>query len=330
MSFGKAEQLLSLAVMAASRHAGITLGDVMERYGCSRRTAQRMLHILEYVFPDTLARFDDDGRKRWLLHTAALRDLLTLTADELATMDLAAATLSRLGQFAEADKLLALKEKLLALVPRSRMAGLETDYEALLEAQGLAARPGPRPKVDPAIADAVSQAIKACRLLEIDYRPRGKRAHRRSIAPYGVLVGQRRYIVARAAEDLDGPMRLFRHEAILRALVTEQAFVRDAGFSLRAFANRAFGVFQNECEYGEVVWRFLPEAAAHAREFEFHPEQVLEPQKDKSLIVRFQASGHLEMCWYLYAWGDKVEVLAPEPLKRMVDGYRRGDFAALP
>ncbi len=33
-----------------------------------------------------------------------------------------------------------------------------------------------------------------------------------------------------------------------------------------------------------------------------------------------------EMAWHLYQWGDIVEVIAPEELRRMVEGYRRGDF----
>ena len=64
--------------------------------------------------------------------------------------------------------------------------------------------------------------------------------------------------------------------------------------------------------------------------FVFHPAQVLEDQPDGSLIVRFKAAGHLEMCWHLYTWGDKVEVLAPKSLRKMVHPYRRSDFPALP
>lgn len=53
-------------------------------------------------------------------------------------------------------------------------------------------------------------------------------------------------------------------------------------------------------------------------------------EADGSLIVRFQASGHLEMAWHLYLWGDAVEVLAPDRLREMVAGYQRRDFPALP
>lgn len=79
-----------------------------------------------------------------------------------------------------------------------------------------------------------------------------------------------------------------------------------------------------------MVWRFAPEAAERASGFCFHPHQILEPQEDGSLLVRFKAAGWLEMTWHLYQWGDKVEVLAPKELRDMVHGYRRTDFSAMP
>jgi len=331
VSFWKAEQLLSLATLVAARHTGITLDDVIERFSVSKRTAQRMLRALEAQFPDTHVTVDDEGRKRWHLPSGALRDLMSLYPEELAALDLAIETLKRSSLSVEADDLLNLREKILALVPRSKVARLETDHEALLEAQGLAARPGPRQRIDRKIAAAIAEAIKACRLLEIEYKSRDEPAPRkRRIAPYGLLTGLRRYLVAQPEDDPSGPVRLYVVENIHSAKVMKKSFARDAGFNLQDFANRAFGVFQNEDEYGEVIWRFSPTAAAHARGFEFHPGQLVEDQPDGSLIVRFSAAGHLEMCWHLYLWGDHVEVLAPEQLRSMVHGHRRSDFPSLP
>ena len=78
------------------------------------------------------------------------------------------------------------------------------------------------------------------------------------------------------------------------------------------------------------MWRFTPEAAERAAEFRFHPTQVVEPQDDGSLIVRFKAAGWLEMAWHLYQWGDKVDVLAPAGLRELIAGHQRSDFDALP
>lgn len=330
-SFAKAKQLLRLATMAAGRHLGVAIPDVIEEFGVVERTAQRMLRALEEQFPETTTSFDHENRKRWRLPPAALRDLMTLTAEELTALDLAHEALKREGRGPEAEDLARLKDKVLTLAPRARVVRLETDHEALLEAQGLAARPGPRPQVDAKVVAVVSEAIKACRVLEVAYRSWGDAEPRlRQIEPYGVLTGRRRYIVALPMGEAIGAMRLYRFDQVSEAALQAGSFTRHPAFDLRAFAARSFGVYQNEQEYGEVVWRFAPSAAAQARQFEFHPEQSFEDEPDGALIVRFHAAGHLEMCWHLYAWGDKVEVLAPERLKRMVDDHRRSDFEGMP
>jgi predicted DNA-binding transcriptional regulator YafY len=97
---------------------------------------------------------------------------MTLSADELAALDLAAETIARAGLTVEAESLLGLREKILALVPRAQAARIETDLEALLEAQGLAARPGPRQRIERKIVVAISESIKACRVLKVEYRAR--------------------------------------------------------------------------------------------------------------------------------------------------------------
>ena len=145
-----------------------------------------------------------------------------------------------------------------------------------------------------------------------------------------MLAGARRYIVGRPVNDPNGAIRTYRLDGVDAARVTDQPFVRPDNFDLQAFANQAFGVYQNDAEYGAVSWRFRPEAAEHARLYQFHPDQTMEDEDDGSLVVRFSASGQLEMCWHLYAWGDKVEVIEPEFLRRMVNDYRRGDFPAMP
>jgi predicted DNA-binding transcriptional regulator YafY len=183
----------------------------------------------------------------------------------------------------------------------------------------------------PDIASTISMALKASERLKIVYLSRGAaRASSRIVEPYGVLIGTRRYLVAKAKSDPDGPMRHYVAENIQSAQLTGEFFERDRSFKIDLHAQRAFGVFQNETEIDDVVWKFNPEAADHARRFVFHPAQVLEDQADGSLIVRFRAAGHLEMCWHLYSWGDKVEVIAPAALRKMVHRYRRSDFAALP
>lgn len=125
-------------------------------------------------------------------------------------------------------------------------------------------------------------------------------------------------------------MRNFRIDLIHSAETLNESFALTDGFAIADYAAQAFGVWQDPAQFGEVVWRFAPEAAARAADFRFHPRQVLEPQEDGSLIVRFHAAGWLEMAWHLYQWGAWVEVLAPDGLREMVQHHRRADFVAMP
>jgi predicted DNA-binding transcriptional regulator YafY len=94
--------------------------------------------------------------------------------------------------------------------------------------------------------------------------------------------------------------------------VLDRTFTRKSDFSLRDYAQRSFGVFQENPV--DVVLKFSPKAAIDAREFLFHPTQVMEPLSDESLIVRFRAGGLLEMSWHLFTWQGQVEILKPERL----------------
>ena len=125
-------------------------------------------------------------------------------------------------------------------------------------------------------------------------------------------------------------MRRFRLDRIREAQITGQGFARDPGFNLGTFSALAFGSYHSEAEYGPVEWRFTPAAAPVARQFLFHPDQVMEEADDGSLTVRFEASGHMEMAWNLYQWGEQVEVIAREALRALVAAHRRADFPALP
>lgn len=330
MSFSKAQELLRLA-MLATRRRGVSLSEIEEEFACSERTAQRMTDALQTAFPQTERVVGDDRRARWVIAARAIAPLLTPSADELVALAEAIKQLEGAGLGQEAAHARSLDRKVRALIPPDRGTRLDVDAEALLEALGQAARPGPRPVADQGVVEAIYEALKGPNLLRIMYRRRDEDEPReRVVAPYGLLLGVRRYLVARdTAKRPEDGLRHYRVEEIQRAEILDDSFEIEQGFSLRRHAEKGFGSYESAGEFGEVVWRFAPEAAAHARRFVFHPTQVTEDLDDGSMLVRFEASGHLEMTWHLYSWGDSVEVLGPLALKAMVDGYRRR-FPALP
>lgn len=325
MSFEKAKDLLALADHAAAQYRGVSLQDIAERFAVSHRTAQRMTAALEQAFPHAVEVSEDpERRKRWKLREQPIARLRLGGDAELEALEYAIARLADLGDDRHARTLASLRDRLLAALPTTEARRMEAEAEAMLEAFGIAARPGPAVRVDPTVAEALAAALRGPYRLVMTYN-----GTRRLVEPYGVLLGARRYLVARQAAKGPG-LRHFRMDRIVDPVVTDDYFFRDEDFDLNAHAARAFGSYQNETEYGEVIWHFTPEAAARAAEWRFHPDQHTRPLPDGGLEVRFKASGHLEMAWHLYQWGDSVTVVSPEALAQLVQPGQRPDFDALP
>lgn len=331
MSYRNAIDLLTIAARAASAR-GVSLQEIEEVLERDYRTAQRVIAALKECFPE-LDHFRDEetGRTRWKLPRSAIAPLLAPTADELAALSLAEEVLANGAGTDQVQALRSLHAKILALIPNERSRRIEADEEVLLLALGHAARPGPRPVSREPVDVAISTALKGTSRLRIRYRGwKDVAARDRVVAPHGLLLGARRYLVAVDLEKVGGGIQHFRVDAIEEAVVLPQTFVPKAGFDLDAHAERCFGSYQQEDGIHDVAWRFAPRAVPRAEGFLFHPAQTVEREADGSLVVRFRAAGLLEMCWHLYMWGDAVEVLSPPELAWMVEGHRRSDFPSMP
>jgi predicted DNA-binding transcriptional regulator YafY len=314
--YGPAERLLSLALILSERRGhGLTLDEMAEAIGVGRRTAERLRDALDRLIGGLLDETDREGRKRWRIASPRLDGLATPRAEELAELRAAVRRLRRRGSAAEADLLDSLGLKLEAILPAAARRRLELDVDALLEASGALARPGPAAVVDPQIKARLRDAILACRQVRLAYRRRGTgEASQPQLHPYGFLAGPRDYLVAFNAHPQGSDFRLYALSNIESVVLLDRSFVRDPAFSLDAFASRSFGVFWDGAPFA-VEWRFKPDAAADARRFRFHASQTVTDLEDGSVLVRFSASGLKEMAWHLFTWGDSVEIVAPPELR---------------
>ena len=135
-------------------------------------------------------------------------------------------------------------------------------------------RPAPRARVDLMIVTALRQAILSNRKVRLHY-PTAGQGNTVSIGsiPTAFLYGMRHYLVAWSESDWARDFRSFALSNIERVEILEKTFTRKRSFSLRAYAERSFGVFQEKPF--DVAWRFSPQAATDARDFLFHPTQIL-------------------------------------------------------
>lgn len=313
MRFEKTEQLFHLAMMMQASAEGIGLMEICQEFDVSRRTAERMRDAVMRIYPQVEEVRLEDKTKRWRIPSNTLTGMLQPTAEDLAELKVAIDMLQRDNLDTHANNLHKLWLKLKGAVRPESASRLDTDLEALIEAEGYAMRPGPRPKIEAKVLYTLREAIKGFRKVRITYCSRFKQdCTERVVHPYGFIYGVRHYLIAwcELAQDL----RSFSLSGIQDISLMSLPFTQPEGFNLQAYAERSFGVFQEE-PY-PVTLRFSCEVAADIQEYRIHPTQRLEEQGDGSLLVHFTAGGWKEICWFVLQWEGEAEIIAPEHLKR--------------
>jgi predicted DNA-binding transcriptional regulator YafY len=315
MRYEPGMRLLRLATLLASSRVGLSLDEMSAELEVGRRTVERLRDQLADVFPALTHSDGDDRIRRWRLPKAEL-PAIPPSAGALATLEGLARDMARSGDAARATDLREAAATLRALLPAARLRQSEPDIEALMQAEGSAASPGPKLKLNHAMMTDIRNAILGFKKLNLTYRPaESNRAGKRILCPYGVLYGRRAYLVAHTEKGIE--MRLWRIDRISNVTVLDENFAAQE-FNLAEYAARSFGVFQEPAQ--DVVLRFSSAAAEDAADWVFHPSQTMEPQADGSLIVRFRCGGMLELDWHLYTWGDGVEVEQPIAITTNSDG----------
>ncbi len=312
MRHDKARALVELARALAGSAEGLTLDEMATRADVDRRTAERMRDRLWELFPQMEA-VADPPTKRFRIPAGLDSFLNAPTVDELAALEASALELEAGGASGRAAALRALESKVLAALRAPVKRRMAPDLEALLQAEAIAVQAGPRPFEDQAVLGAVREAIKAGRGLSFRYQGGSSPGRLREVAPYGLLFARSNYLVAAEGE---GRPRNWRLDRLAEVAISARVAARPAGFSLQAYADQSFGIYQDDVE--DVALRIAPAAADSARRWRFHVAQTVEPQADGAVVVRFRASGMRELAWHLFSWGAEVQVLAPERLRLLL------------
>ena len=312
MRFERLSRLFRLAILLQGSRAGLTIADIQDEFSVSRRTAERMRDAVEEAFgPLEIVETDaGDHRIHWRLRSQALHPFISITPEDLAGLEAVAGSVGRPDL---AERVGGLLVKLRAASRRQSPEQFEAALEALMEVEGLAMRAGPRESLEDGLLSLVREAVTMHHKLDFKYLSRGTgRRNRQRVWPYGVLYGNRAFLVGRT--DRGNEPRLWRLGNISEARITDEAFERDPAFDLRRYAERSFGTFQEEPF--DLLLHFDADAAPDAKAFQFHPSQAIIEHSDGSLTVRFRAGGVDEICWHLVTWGRSVTILEPPSLRQ--------------
>ena len=301
--YPKLGKILNLIIKMQSRYSGITLNDIQEELEVSRRSAERLRDVLIWEIPQ-IEELPTTGReKHWgFSRSSHLREIISFSKDEIAELE---GIKNNLQLDSTKDMLNGIVDKLKAL-SRKNATEIEDAIEILLKTEGSAVTQKPSYKIDIQILDTIRQAIKENLRIKCKYDSRDK-----ILSPYGIVYGANVYLIGVEGDKPDP--YVYRLHKVTDIELTEEKF--DKGdFDIKEYANRSFGVYQNEII--KVELRFSKEVADDVLNYNFHPTQKVKQNDDGTVTVKFKASGELEILWHIFRWGDKVQIISPKSLKK--------------
>src|ERR671930_1379920 len=162
------------------------------------------------------------------------------------------------------------------------------------------------------------------RVVTLDYEPAqygtGSERRRATVHPYLIepsLQTHALYLIG--WDETRNGIRTFKIERIRDVSLSPRTFDAPSPDDLEATLSGAWDIIADQPET-EVVLRFAPSVAARVGETTWHPTQQIEAQPDGSLVWRVRGAGTIEIRLWILSWGDEVEVLEPQSLRKDVAG----------
>lgn len=275
------------------------------------RTIQRDLNTLSTTIPLTS---DDSNPQGWSwLEDAVQLDLPALEPQAALTFQL-------------------VERYMQSLLPASTLTYLQpwfTTAEAVLHQQSNSITSWPNkirvlprgvqlqaPSIDPQVQFLIYQSLSQERRVHISYLSRAsKEIKNYTISPLALVVRDKVIYLLCTMKDYTDIRQLALHR-IHSAEATNDAINRPKDFDVDAYiASGAFGILDSERNL-KLVANFDASAAAHLYETPISTDQQLQGQEDGSVKLTATVKDTLEICWWLLAFGDQVEVLGPAKLRK--------------
>ncbi len=196
--FEQAENLVRLCMLMQANAEGISLQDICDEFSVERRTAERMRDSVLRLFPQ-VEEVIEGRSKRWRMPPMALGRLNDVNLDELSALNRGTELALARGDHNIAEQLKHLQSKLRANINRRSQLRMEPDLVALLEADFVELRPGPREKIPDLLLGILRNAIISSNLIQVDHINRATGVLKTAIelGPLGLLMGNgRQYLVA--------------------------------------------------------------------------------------------------------------------------------------
>ena len=295
--------------------AELCCGLDAEGFTVGKRTVERDLQSLSRIFPlvvDERSKpfgwsWDKDARAFDLPGISLSESLTLLMAREHLRSVMPSSTVSQMAPYFQLAE-----QKLTALDGRVGVAGWLDKVRIIPATQPLIA-----PRIDEQVLATIQQGLLENRQCQVAYRKREVgAADDYPIHPLGLIQrGLVLYLVCTIKTYAD--IRLLAVHRIQAATVLDSPVIAPAGFELDTYlASGAMG--WSTTKPIKLVVAFTPQIGLHLQETPLSQDQVIESLADGRLQVTATVLETQQLLWWLLAFGDGVEVMAPVELRQQI------------
>jgi len=171
------------------------------------------------------------------------------------------------------------------------------------------------PAIDARVQGMVTDALLDDRRLEVRYRRKGEREARRYVLNPLALIqrGPLAYLLATVGDYDD--VRMFALHRFERARIAAEKARRPKGFELAAYLKDGWAHYGTGKSI-RLDARFTAAAADHLHETPLAEDQRISDEADGRVRVRATVADTPQLRWWLLAFGDAVQVLAPATMRQ--------------
>ncbi|HSW58636.1 MAG TPA: transcriptional regulator, partial [Dehalococcoidales bacterium] len=177
----------------------------------------------------------------------------------------------------------------------------------------------PRNEVYFSVLAKLAEAWNNQRRVRITYRSLpAPKPTKRTIEPYSIepaAAGHSSYVLAYCHQARE--LRVFKIERIEAIELTDEKYTIPADFNSNRYFRGAWGIVVED-KVQIVKLKFISDITRLMEEAIWHPSQVLEKQRDGSVIMTLTVFYTYELVTWILGWGEKVEVLEPPELREEV------------
>ena len=154
--YSRVSDIIDLATYMASKVQGITIGDIMERYNVSRRTAERMRDSLMNIFPEVDEIETNDNYKHWGFTNNVISSLISFKPKEIANLE----QMQRRTTNKELKNELTDTITKIKALTNKRQTNAEENIELFMQTEGYAVRQMPQYTIDLKTLDIIRKALQ--------------------------------------------------------------------------------------------------------------------------------------------------------------------------